>query len=166
MNIFLLYTTEISIENNGLDGNHFGVVVHFGNGMEKIDFFTLTKGVPHFEEGVTANIAIDTMFGVVEDQNSIGGLDFFEVFTDEVVFDFGIDFVFVVLHVGLVAFYVVEFVGGEDGKTTRFKLLLGGLHFPVKLHATADSDDHSADYTQVGMAGNYIRCYNLPQEFD
>jgi hypothetical protein len=36
--------------------------------------------------------------------------------------------------------------------------LLGGLHFPMELHAAANGDDHSADYTQVGKAGNYIRC--------
>ncbi len=108
------------MKNDGLHSNHFGVVVHLGNRVEKIDWLTQTKSITHFQEGVAANVIWDTLFGVIEDEDGISNFDFFEVFTNEVIFNLGINFVLIICHVRFVDREVVEFVGSKNAKTALF----------------------------------------------
>lgn len=105
------------MQDDGLNGDHFGNIVHGRDGIEEVDFFAEAKGVAHFEKGVAANVAFYSFFVVIENENGVGSFDFFKMFADKVILDFGTNSFFVAAHVGLVFVEVIQFGGGVDDMT-------------------------------------------------
>lgn len=138
-----------------MHGFHFGVVVHFGNGVEEIDFLAKAKGIAHFQKSVSANIPLDAFFSVIKNQNSFGILNFLKVFTDKVILNFGGDAFVIAFHEVFIEFGVVHFDRDMNGVTKGFKKSFGRTHFLKKLHAATDCNNHGEI---IARCVNSLKC--------